>query len=224
MGDWRLPLNLTLIAGRSDYGKSTFAFRYLYNCPGVACRFIFDDQGRDGRRLEEWGHGIAPCFTGHDMELSLARRWVVFNPSRMFPADPGYKRAFAFFCKWVYDKAKLGPGRKLVLVNEVWRYQDRGDMPPHFATLCQAGREEGIEPVLCTQMPHETAASITLQATELVVFRCGESETPDQLHRDPALAKIASMGVDPRTVQALQKGQFVGLDKLSRQRLCGKLW
>ena len=78
MGNWRLPLHLTLIVGRSDFGKSTFAFRYLFNAPGVICRFIFDDQGRDGRRLEEWGIGIRPCFTAAELDTALATQWVVF--------------------------------------------------------------------------------------------------------------------------------------------------
>ena len=142
----------------------------------------------------------------------------------MFPDDPGYKNAFAYFCDWVYKVSMSGNGRKLVLVNEVWQYQDRGDMPPKLATLVQAAREEQVECVFCTQLPHQVNASITGQCTELVAFRVGECDTPDRLHLDPALNKVSAMGIPAADVLALDKGQFIALNKLSRGKLSGKLW
>src|SRR5438309_821469 len=104
MGDWRLPLSLTLCVGMPGSGKSTFAFRHLLNSP-AACRFVYDDQGRDAARMEGWNMGIKPCFTASDLEAALQTRWVVFQPNRMFPGD-NKGAGFKFFCQWVYDTSR----------------------------------------------------------------------------------------------------------------------
>ncbi len=223
MGNWRLPLHLTGIVGRSDFGKTTFAFRYIYNFP-AACRFLFDDQGRDASRLEGWNIGIRPCFTANELDAALATRWVVFNPTRMFPNDPLFKKAFNWFCGWVYDRSTTGPGKKFFLVNEIWRYQDRGEIPPNLAKIVQAGREEDIELVFCTQTPQDVNAAIMGQCTELVTFRVGETDDAEYLHLDPALRKVQALGIDAASVLALPKGSFIALDKLGRSKLAGKVF
>jgi hypothetical protein len=221
MGDWRLPLSLTLICGRSDYGKSTFGFTYLLNAP-AACRFVFDDQGRDARRMEEWGLGIRPCFTGTDLEAAVASRWVVFNPSRMFPDDFECKRGFAFFCDWVYQVSCRGPGKKFLLVNEMWRFQDRENIPGELAKIVLAGREENIELVCCTSVPHQVNSAITGQSTELVCFGLGESVQGERL--DPALAKVQQLGISADAVRALPKGSFIARNRQSGSMLSGKVF
>src|SRR4051812_40765518 len=116
MGDYTLSPANTLVVGMTGSGKSTFAYRYLLNAP-AACRFLFDDLGRAATRL-----GARPCFTANELEAALATRWVIFNPHRMFEGNP--KQAFLFFCDWVLNVSKRGPGKKLVLVDEIWQWQD----------------------------------------------------------------------------------------------------
>lgn len=221
MGDWRLPLDLTLICGRSDYGKSTFAFRYLLNSP-AACRFVFDDQGRDGKRMEEWGLGIKPCFTEEEMDAALPTRWVVFNPSRLFSDDLECKKSFPFFCNWVYEACRRGPGKKFVLVNEVWRFQDRDAIPPALAKIVRAGREENIEAVFCTSAPEATNLALTQQCTELISFNLGESAVGERL--DPALAKMQQMGLSADAIRQLPKGSFIALNRQSRVQISGRVF
>src|SRR5579872_1082484 len=118
MGDWRLPLHLTLIAGKSGSGKTTFAFRYIFNYP-AACRFVFDQQGRDGPRIASFMPGVRPCYTANELEAALATRCVVFNPTRMYPEDITHRKGFDFFCRWVYDASRRAGGKKFLLINEI---------------------------------------------------------------------------------------------------------
>jgi hypothetical protein len=99
-------------------------------------------------------------------------RWVLFNPARMFLGD--YKSAFRFFCKWVNDCAKRGPGKKLFLVDEVWQWQERDRIPTELDLVVRASREEHIELVCATQTPGDVSYSICGQSTELVCFHLDE--------------------------------------------------
>ena len=86
-------------------GKTTFVNRYLLNIgPEPACRFIFDDLNRVWPRLK-----LAPCYTQAQLEESLAARWSVFNPLKLFPGDT--KPAFRWWCAWVFHCAQRGPAK-----------------------------------------------------------------------------------------------------------------
>jgi len=214
MGDWTLKLHLTLICGMSGSGKTTFAFRHLFNT-GAACRFVFDHQGRDGPRIASFVPGVQPCYTAAELEVALATRWVVFNPCRMFPGDMTFQKAFAFFCQWVYDASRRAPGKKFFLVNEINQLQDRENIPDQLSQIVLAGREENIELVCCAQEPHFVHSAITGQSSELVCFRLDESR---------ALRKIESMGLSGNEVQALPLGSFISLDRLQRTQIAGRVF
>jgi hypothetical protein len=207
VADYTLPPANTLIVGMTGSGKTTFALRYLLNAP-VACRFIFDDLGRAATRLR-----ISPAYTAAELENALATRWVVFNPHRMFPGDT--KSAFRFFCQWSYDASRRGPGKKLLHVDEVWQWQDNNQLPRELALVAQTGREEHLELVCATQLPHKVNASITGQSTELVCFR---------LQEPLALARVGELGGDRGAVSALPMGSFVSYNRLSGGNLAGKVF
>lgn len=207
MADYTLPPANTLIVGMTGSGKSTFALRYLLNAP-AACRFIFDDMGRAATRL-----GIRPVYTANEVEDALSTRWVVFNPHRMFPGDT--KSAFRWFCQWVYDASRRGPGKKLLHVDEIWQWQDNNQLPRELALAVQTGREENLELVCATQLPHKVNASITGQSTELVCFRLSEPL---------ALARVGELGADRDAVAALPMGSFVSWNRLSSAKLAGKVF
>jgi hypothetical protein len=197
LSDFTLAPANTLICGMTGSGKTTFALRYLLNAP-AACRFIFDDLGRAATRLR-----LRPCYTASEVEAALATRWVVWNPHRMFPGDT--KAAFRWFCSWVYDASRRGPGKKLFLVDELWQWCTDESIPRELAIVSNTGREEHIELVTATQHPQLVNAAITGACTELVCFRLNE---PD------ALRTVAKLGANRDAIQALPLGSFASYDRL----------
>jgi hypothetical protein len=208
MGDWTAQLVQTLIVGMCGSGKTGFALRLLLNAQGVACRFIYDDMGRIAPRLR-----IRPCYTARELDAALATRWVIFSPWRMF-SDP--KEAFNFFCTWVCDVSKRGPGRKLVLVDEVWQWVTPHYIPLPFATLTQASREDHVELITCTQTPQKLNDSVAGLSTELVCFKLQTGSK--------ALEYVTNLDADEDAVANLPMGHFIAYNRLSGGKLAGKLW
>lgn len=202
---------LILIVGMTRSGKTTFAIRYLLNAGEtlpLACVFVFDDEHRVAPRL-----GLRPCYTGADLEAALARRWVIFNPLRMFPGDR--KAAFRFFCDWVFHAARRGPGEKIVAIPEAWRFNTEDSIPFEFARLAQAGREFGVQLLLDTQTPEKLNSSLTGQATELVCFRLLSPE---------AVRAVARLGADAAHVGRLPLGTFISYNRISGGSLAGRVF
>lgn len=207
MSDYTLPPCSTLICGMTGSGKTTFAIQYLLNV-SAACRFIFDDMGQVSARLK-----IPHASTAAELEAALGTRWVVFNPHRMFPGDAA--AAFRFFCQWTMDCARRGPGKKILLVDEVWRWCSPNCIPKELAAVAQMGRAEALELMVATQLPHKIHASITGQATELVCFRLDEAL---------ALGRIAEMGLVPEEVKQLPMGVFRAKNRISGSLLSGQVF
>ena len=207
MGDHTLEPANTLIVGMTGSGKSTYAYRYLLNAP-AACRFIFDDLGRAATRLK-----VRPVGTVKQCEDALASRWVIFNPHVMFPGAT--RDAFRWFCKWSYEVSKRGPGKTLLLVDEIWQWQNNLAIPQELALVCQTGREENLELVCCTQMPHKINSSITGQSTELVCFR-----TDERL----ALDAVRDLRGEVAKVENLPPGEWISYNRISRGVMTGKVF
>ncbi len=207
MGDHTLEPANTLLVGMTGSGKSTFAYRYLLNAP-AACRFIFDDLGRAATRLK-----VRPVGTVKQCEDALASRWVIFNPHVMFPGAT--RDAFRWFCKWTYEVSKRGPGKKLLLVDEIWQWQNNLAIPQELALVCQTGREENLELVCATQMPHKINSSITGQSTELVCFR-----TDERL----ALDAVRDLRGDVAKVENLPMGHWISYNRITRGELAGRVF
>lgn len=188
-------------------GKTTFALNYLLNV-SAACRFVFDDLGQVATRLR-----MPHASTSAELEAALATRWVIFNPHRMFPGDTA--GAFRFFCQWAYDCSRRGPGKKILLVDELWKFCSPNQIPKELAIVAQTGRVENLELLTATQLPHKIHASITGQSTELVCFRLDESL---------ALDKVEELGADRAAVQALPLGSFWAWNRLSRACLAGRVF
>lgn len=207
MADFTLPPANTLIVGMTGSGKSTFALKYL-QAANVAARFIFDDLGRAATRLN-----LRPSYTAKEIEAALPSRWVIFNPHRMFPGDT--KNAFLWFCDWTYQASRRGPGKKLFLVDELWQWTSPNVIPRELAMVCQTGREEHLELVTATQLPHKVNASIIGQTTELVCFR-----TDERL----ALDCIRDLRAEADLVANLPLGRFIAYNRLTHGRLVGRMF
>ena len=217
MSDFTLEPHHTVIAGMTGSGKTTFVNRLLLNDEAAACRFIFDDLNRMWPRLK-----LPPCYSAEALESSLATRWSAFNPQKMLHLFAGDgKKAFRWWCKWVFAAASRGPGKKIVCVPEVWRHCNPDSIPPELALLAQAGRELGIELVLDTQRPELLNGSLTGACTEIVVMRM---MNPDGVR---ALNKIllgAGIVADADKLCQQPPGSFVGFNRISGSSLAGRVF
>lgn len=203
-------LSCTLIAGRSGSGKSTWARRYLRRARGVALRLIWDDQGEHCRAFG----GVRPANSVEDLERDLAQGWVFFDPALLFPGRPA--EAFGFFCDWALEVSKRGAGRKLVLVDEVWRYCHPGFIPSELAAVVQTGRKWELETVFATQRPQRVNESILGEVTEAVGFHLIGSN---------AVEKMAdNYELDPAELGQLPTGHWVSRNMQSGAVLRGRLW
>lgn len=114
-----------------------------------------------------------------------------------------------------FDCARRGPGKKVFLADEVWRWCTPQAIPREFAALAQMGRAENLELMTATQLPHKVNASVTGQATEVVCFRLDEPL---------ALSRMRELGGDSEAVKNLPLGNFVAWNRLSGGRLTGRIF
>lgn len=187
--------SVTLIAGRSGSGKSTFALRYLLNASGVSVRFVFDPRGEYAQRLR-----LPPQRTPLELEVGIRRGWCLWGTD-LFPGDSA--EAFLSFCAVVWEYAAAMSGRKIVLIDEVWKYCSPQRIPDELAAIVQEGRKVGLEPVFLTQRPNRLNESILGEVTECVAF---------PLTGERGLLKVVNTcDVPEDEVDALENGQFVSV-------------
>ena len=224
MPDWSLEACTTLVSGRSGSGKTTFCFRYLANRlteqPAndnpAACVFLFDHEGKAARRL-----GLAPVTTVAGMEHAIPSRLVLFDPRAMFQPQEGLtpadRRAFAWFCAWVFAVSARGPGKKILFVDEMRTLvPSRSDqIPPPLEKIFREGRELNLELLLATQYPKDFAVPIREACTEWVAF---SSVEPDNL----AVLRPYVPGVE--RVAALPLGSFIAVNRNSGTELPGRVF
>ena len=209
MPDYSLPSNVTLVFGQSSSGKTTFCFFYLLNVP-AACRFIFDDRGQASARLK-----LKPCNTARECELAVPTRWVCFNPHVMFP---GARLAdgFRWFCHWVFEVSKRGPGKKVLFVDEMWQWCDpRRDPPEELENVVRTGRVENLELLSATHSPREFHRNIRRLVTEWIGFNTVEEF-------DLEAIRPYWPGVDK--VRTLPKGHFLAFNRESGAELAGRVF
>jgi hypothetical protein len=199
---------VTLIAGRSGSGKSTFAIRYLLNAPGMACRFVFDPRGEFSQRLR-----VRPATTARELEDALAGQWVIFDPTRCFHSD--VPKAFRFFCQWAFAVSGRGRGQKVMLVDEVWKYCSPQSIPLELAVCVQEGRKVGLDLMFCTQRPNQLNESITNETTEAVCFALGGFN---------ALKTMEGLDVPLEISSHLPNGQFFAVNRDTGNTLSGRVF
>lgn len=198
----------TLLTGKSGSGKSTFALRYLLNAPSLAARFLFDPEGEFAQRLR-----ISAASEARDLEADLGTGWVIFDPHTMFPGDTA--AAFRFFCDWTFTVCSRGGGRKVLLVDEVWKYCSPQSLPAELALCIQTGRKRGLDCMFATQRPNRLNGSLLGEATEAVSFR---------LQEESALATVANLGLSASEVSALPPGSFRAVNCDTGGTLAGKVF
>ena len=208
MSDWTLDPHVTLCFGAQRSGKTSFCIRYLLNVPAAAV-FVFDDRGQVERRL-----GLRPATTERECHEALAQRWVVFNPARMWPPEK-LQDAFGWFCKWVLDVSRTGPGKKVLFVDEAWQFLDARTAPQELENIVRTGRAEDLELMMATHRPSEYPRNVRALVTEWVCFN-----TVDE--NDLEAVRPYFAGVD--ACATLPKGQFISYNRESGASLAGKLF
>jgi GTPase SAR1 family protein len=224
MPDYSLAPCVTLVFGRSGSGKTTFCFRYLANAltaqPAngnpAACVFIFDWKLEAAQKF-----GVAACGTEAQCVAAMATRLVIFNPFVMFQPEPGKelpeKRAFKWFCQWVFSMAKTGPGKKILFADELAMFIDRlnSQMPYELQLIVRQGRAENLELLTATQYPKDYPPDVRKGVTEWVCFNTNEPEDLDAI-------RPYFRGVD--VVTDFPAGEFIAYNRASGAELRGKLF
>lgn len=202
-------LSCTLIAGRSGSGKSTFARRYLRNAGGVSLRLVWDDQCEYSRAFN-----VRASDSVEDLEAGVPLGWVFFDPSLMFPGRP--EEGFRFFCDWAMSVSQRGGGRKVLLVDEVWRYCNPAFIPRELAACVQMGRKYELETVFATQRPQRVNESILGEVTEAVSFH---------LIGKNAVGKMSDCyDMAAEEIEKLPAGSWVSKNMQSGGLMRGRLW
>jgi hypothetical protein len=135
---------------------------------------------------------------------------VIYDPHAMFPGS--LESAFRFFCEWVFQAAGRGPGRKILVIDEVWKYCSPLNIPAELALTIQTGRKRGLETVFCTQRPNRLNEAITNEVSELVCFR---------LQGDNAVRLVDSLAGRPIAAPDLPLGEFLAVNLDSGGSICG---
>jgi hypothetical protein len=192
--------SVTCIFGAGESGKTSFAIRYLLNARGVGCRFIFDPDGEFAARLK-----LKPHSTALEIEIGIRQGWVLFDPAELFGGDT--EAALAFFCDLAMQFSAGLPGRKLFVVDEVWRHCSVRSIPPELLAVVKTGRKVSLQSVFITQEPRELNETLLAEGTEFVSFR---------LQGLNSLGRLADYGMPGQEqLPTLPRGQFIAWNKLS---------
>ncbi len=208
MIDYAATRAVTLAAGCSGSGKTTFCLRYLVNDQKLAARFLWDADGQLSDRL-----GLASASTAEELLASIEDGWAIFDPNVLFPGR--HAEGFAWFAGWAYSMAATLPGRKCLLVDEVWRYCSNVSIPQSLAECIQTGRVRGLDCMFATQRPNRLNEAITNEVTECVAFR---------LQGTNALRVVGELGAPLSEVGRLPKGSWISTSTETGARLSGRLW
>ncbi len=206
--------NVTLCAGISGFGKSTFGLRYLANAD-LSVRFLFDpDPGEFNPNVGEFADrlGLPPADDLFSLDMALMSGWVAFDPHKLFPGR--MEDACRFFCEWSWEMSLKIPGNKLLVIDEIWNYCSPHSIPGELSTVIQSGRKRQLHLMVNTQEPNRLHSSITNGVSEFVCFK---------LQSGPALDVVESHGFDRDEVSALQPLQFISRNKDSGGELRGAI-
>lgn len=184
------------VFGASGYGKTEYVLRYL-RAADARCRFIFDPEGEFAAELGTYG-----ATTPAQLAQQIASGWCVFDPSQMFGGN--FPAGFEFFCDFAFKASGQMPGRKLFVVDEVWRYTRTANLTPAAENMVFTGRRHGLDFVVIGQMPNRVNAAVRDALTEVVCF-CLTDEN--------ALEFPRSFGFDPEAVRALPRFAFIAREK-----------
>jgi hypothetical protein len=139
-------------------------------------------------------------------------RLLLFDPDPLFLGRRA--EAFAFFCEFAFEKSLQLPGRKILVVDEAWKYVSTQKQPEELATCVQSGRKRGLESMFNTQNPQLLYSAIRNECSELVWFRLQDKNSLDY---------AAERGMDLEEISQLPNLAFVARNVQSRGELRGQI-
>lgn len=202
-----------VIAGLPRYGKGTFMVRYLLNAD-LSVRFIYDPEPGEFRRdINEFADRLKlePTVSPFDLAKHLVTGWVAFDPHTLFTGQPD--EGLDFFCDWAWHKGIQIPGRKAVVIDEVYRYCSPNYIPDGLKNLAFSGSKHDIELFLLSQEPNRLHSSIKTAMSEIVCFRL----------QDKGLDFAQDNGFNRDEIANLPPLHFVALNKDSGGWLRGRI-
>jgi len=206
--------NVIVCAGVSGSGKSTFGLRLIAN-GDFSFVFCFDPEpGQFNSTLGEFADrlGVEAARDMYELGMALCNGIAIFDPHHVYPGQLAV--AFDWFCEWTFDVCSRLPGRKILLVDEVWKYCSPHSIPLSLATIVQTGRKRGLGLLVNTQRPNRLNDAILNEVSEMVCFR---------LQGDNALDKVAAYGFDQEELKALPDLHLIGRNVASGGELRGAI-
>ena len=199
----------TVVAGVSGSGKTTFALRYLVARPDFTVRFLFQEPKRDfTERLK-----LPDAETQGELDMAVEDGFCIFHPGTMFAGD--WNAALEWFTEWSYGVASQLPGRKILMVDEMWKHCSPHKVPRGILRWVNDGRSYGCETLFASTQPNKLNETLLNGATELVCFR---------LQGKNALASVEGLGMDEAELSALPPGAFAARNCETGGELRGRLW
>jgi DNA helicase HerA-like ATPase len=188
------------IFGASGYGKTEWCLRWLRK-ERAACRFIFDAEGEFAHAFGSYGAG-----TPAQMAEQMNSGWCIFDPAPMFGGN--WPAAFEYFCHFAFEASRTFRGRKLFIVDEVWRYTRTTNLSPAVENLVFTGRRQELDFVVIGQMPNRIHNAIRDSLTDVVCFALMDAG---------ALEFPTDYGFDPETLRRLPRFEWIRRDKSGTQ-------
>lgn len=192
------PNRKVLITGKSGTGKTTLWRKIIREWPAKKV-FVFDPERQFAQR-----EGLKVAMTVEALNYATAReRFVVFDPTSMFPGDRS--EAFAFFSRFVLLQSRSLSCVKLYAVDELQGVQTTGNggVPQAFKEIGDEGRRQQIDLVLVAQRLNTVNDAIRAQVNRVITFQ----------HTDPrALVILSEMGMQPESVSSLGRFEYIDAD------------
>jgi len=188
------PSSKILVTGKSGSGKTTYGLRLLTNGQWDY-RFVFDGEGELATRLR-----LRPAFSPEQCLAAVSGRWVIFDPGRTF-SNP--QAGLSFFCEWAFTLCERLPGRKIILVDELWKYCNSATVPKELELVVFTGRRVGLDCLFLSQRPNRIHNSIRDALSEVVSFRLQDTNS---------LKFITENGFDEAAIRNLAPGQFIAMN------------
>ena len=189
--------SIVAVMGQSGQGKGVWIKRRLTERrpPRLLVWDPMNEYGEFARGQPSLSHLVSAVIRAGKRAPFAAR----YRP-KADKGSPRMAQEFAVFCKLA-----MTAGGCCVLAEELSFVTRPSYAPPAWASVCNAGRHEGLEVIGASQFPAQIDKSILSNATEVVCFYLGEEP-----HRKVVATKINRR---PQEIEALRQFHYLHFDR-----------